>query len=49
MRENDFNRIEYIADRHEETLRRLHAGFDPEPVILDDTTLDGRLPPNNSL
>ena len=28
--ENDFDRIEFIADRHEETLRRLLAGFDPE-------------------
>ena len=30
MRENGFERIEIIADRHEETLRRSHAGLDPE-------------------
>ena len=26
-----FDRIEIIAEMHEEILRRLHAGFDPEP------------------
>ena len=30
MRENAFDKIEAIADRDEETLRHLHAGFDPE-------------------
>ena len=31
MRENGFDRIEVKADRHEETLRHMHAGFDPQP------------------
>ena len=29
-RENGFGRTEITAGRHDETLRRLHAGFDPE-------------------
>ena len=32
MRKNGFDRIEVIAEMHEETLRRLLAGFDPEPL-----------------
>ena len=32
MRENTFSRIEVIDDRHKETLRRMRAGFDPEPI-----------------
>ena len=32
MRENGFDRIEVIADRHEETLTRMHAGFDPKLI-----------------
>ena len=32
MRENGFDRIEVIDDRHKETLIRMHAGFDPEPI-----------------
>ena len=31
MRENGFDRIEVKAEMHEETLRRLLAGFDPKP------------------
>ena len=31
-RSNGFDRIEIIAKRHEETLRRLHAGYDPETI-----------------
>ena len=31
MRENVCDNIETIADWNEETLRRLHAGFDPKP------------------
>ena len=31
MRENGFDRIEVVAEMLEETLRRLDAGFDPEP------------------
>ena len=31
IRERAFNRIDITADTHEETLRRLHAGFDPKP------------------
>ena len=30
MRENDFDRIGVIAEIHEETMRRLHAGLDLE-------------------
>ena len=30
MREKGFDRIEVIIEMHEETLRRLYAGFDPE-------------------
>ena len=30
MRENSFDRIEVIADRQEESLRHMHAVFDPE-------------------
>ena len=29
-RENDVDRIASIAERHEETLRPLHTGYDPE-------------------
>ena len=32
MRENGFDRIEVIAEMHEETLRYMLAGFDPEPL-----------------
>ena len=32
MREIGFDRIETIAEMHEEALRRLHADFDPGPV-----------------
>ena len=31
-RKTDFDRIETIAETYEETLRRLHAEFDPGPV-----------------
>ena len=30
-REGVFDRIKITTERHEETLRRLHADFDPEP------------------
>ena len=30
-RENGFERIKILAERHEEILRRLNAGFDSEP------------------
>ena len=30
-RDGGFDRIETIAEMHEEILRRMHAGFDPEP------------------
>ena len=50
-REGGFDRIETIAEMHEKTLRRLHAGFDPEPFYtglynprrsrtLEEVTLD---------
>ena len=29
--EGGFDRIEIIAEMYAQTLRRLHAGFDPEP------------------
>ena len=32
IREIGFDRIETIAEMHEETPRRLHTGFDPGPV-----------------
>ena len=32
MRGNGFDKIEIIADRHEETLRRMCGGFDPVPL-----------------
>ena len=30
-REGDFDRIKTVSEMYEETLRHLHAGFDPEP------------------
>ena len=39
-REGGFDRIEIIAEMYEKTLRRLHAGFDSKPFILDCTTLN---------
>ena len=33
MRDNGFDRIEVIAEMHDEPLRHLHAGFDPEPFL----------------
>ena len=30
MRENSFDMIEVIAGVHEDTMRRMHTGFDPE-------------------
>ena len=47
VRENSFDMIEVIADVHEDTMRRMHTGFDPELFILDYTTLNLRLPPKN--
>ena len=40
MREKGFDRIEVIIEMHEETLRRLYAGFDPERLYNDCTVLD---------
>ena len=31
VRENGFDRVEVIAEMHEEISRSLHSGFDPEP------------------
>ena len=31
-REGDFDIVEVIAETHAQTLRRLHAGFDSEPL-----------------
>ena len=45
MRENGFDRIDVIADRHEETLRCMHGASIRNHFILDSTTLDGRLLP----
>ena len=42
-RKGGFVRIEIIAERHEETLRHLHAGFDPEPFYTG--LYDARRPP----
>ena len=33
-REGGFDRIETIGEMHTETLRHMHAGFDPEPVCI---------------
>ena len=35
MRENSFDMIEIIADRHEATLRYLHSDFGPEPFYTE--------------
>ena len=42
-----FDRIEVIAEMHEETLRRLMRTLIRNLFILDYTTLDGRLLPNS--
>ena len=38
-----FDRSEVIAEMHEQTLRRLHAGFDSEPLYTG--LCDPRWPP----
>ena len=34
-REDGFDRNEVITERHERTLRRLYAGYDPEPYHIE--------------
>ena len=34
-RDGGFDRIEIIAEMHEQTLERLHAGFDSEPLYTE--------------
>ena len=44
-RGNDFDRIEIIAERYEETPRRLYVGYDPEPFHIG--LYDTRWPPTS--
>ena len=48
-REGGFDRTNIVAERFEDTLRRLHAGLVWNLLLLDYTMLDGRSPLKNSL